>query len=162
MEKEGFTGIKDVDKELLLSMDDRTFIKTCNLNTYFQNLCNDQNELVFKRKLQLSYPDTLKPEILQPYWIGSWKLYYAHVVKTIARLKEKFKFDYTGGNPFKQLNILKAAYFSPSFLMNYGIINNEISIVKLAAKKRGVFPHDLQEASQLQDKTILNFLKLKR
>ena len=60
MEKEGFTGVKDVDKELLLKMDDRDFIITCRLNSYFKNLCSSNDFLLFKKRLQLFYPDTLK------------------------------------------------------------------------------------------------------
>ena len=55
---QGFTGIKDLDKELMLNMGDREFIQTCRLNKYFQNICKD--DFLFKRKLEKFYPDTLQ------------------------------------------------------------------------------------------------------
>lgn len=156
----GFTAIKDLDRELLLKMDDRDFIKSCGLNTYFYDLCEADNQLVFKRKLQLSYPDTLKREVVTPYWIGSWKLYYAHVVKTIARLKEKYDFDYISGEPFRQLRILNATDNSPGPTLDYGISNNEISLVKHAVQTLGakIYPHQLDVANILSDKTIYKWL----
>ena len=157
--EEGFTGIKDLDKELLLKMDDREFIRSCGLNTYFQNLCEDQNQLLFKRKLH-----TLKPEILNPYWIGSWKLYYAHVVKTIARLYEKYKFIYTRGNPFKQFNIVKATDNSPGPTLDYDILNNELALVQYAVKDQGdkIYPHQIENANKWPDKTIYKWLLLQQ
>ena len=157
---QGFTDIKDVDKELLLKMDDREFIKSCGLNNYFRDLCEADNQLIFKRKLQLSYPDTLKPEILNPYWIDSWKLYYAHVVKTIARLSEKYKFIYVKGNPFKQLSILAATDNSPGPTLDYGIINNELAIVQYAVQRlhAKIYQHQIDSANYLSDKSIYKWL----
>ena len=158
--KSSFTGIKDLDRELLLKMDDGEFIRSCSLNTYFYDLCEADNQLLFKRKLQLSYPDSLKPEILNPYWIGSWKLYYAHVVKTIARLNEKYKFVYAGGNPFKQLRILGATDNSPGPTLDYGILNNELALVQHAVQRKGakIYQHQIDNANKLSDKTIYQWL----
>ena len=157
---QGFTDIKDVDRELLLKMDDREFIKSCGLNTYFRDLCEADNQLIFKRKLQLSYPDTLKPEILNPYWIGSWKLYYAHVVKTIARLNENFALVYTRGNPFRQLSILKATGNSPGPTLDFGILNNEFALVQFAVQRlhAKIYQHQIDSANYLSDKTIYKWL----
>ena len=47
---EGFTGIRDLDKELMLKMGDREFIRTCQLNKYFQDICKD--DYFFKRRLE--------------------------------------------------------------------------------------------------------------
>jgi hypothetical protein len=159
----GFTGIKDLDKELLLKMDDREFIKSCSLNTYFYDLCEEQNELLFKRKLQLAYPDTLNPKVLNPYWVGSWKFYYASVVKTIARLKEKFDFTYPFGNPFKQYTILSGTNNSPGPTLDYGILNNELALVQFAVEhlKAKIYQHQIDNANKLSDKTIYKFLQNK-
>ena len=141
-------------------MDDREFIKSCGLNNYFRDLCEADNQLIFKRKLQLSYPDTLKPEILNPYWIGAWKLYYAHVVKTIARLSEKYKFIYVKGNPFLQLRILEVTDNSPGPTLDYGIINDELALVQYAIQQRGakIYQHQLDNSNKLPDKTIYKWL----
>ena len=157
---EGFTGIKHLDKELLLKMDDREFIRSCGLNTYFRSLCEDQNELLFKRKLQQNYPDTLKSEILNPYWTDSWKLYYAHVVKTIARLYENFTFVYTMGNPFRQLNLLKATGNSPGPTLDYGILNNELALVQYAVERlhAKIYQHQIDNANKWSDKSIYKWL----
>ena len=157
--KSSFTGIKDLDREVLLKMNDREFIRSCGLNTYFYDLCEADNQLLFKRKLQLNYPDSLKPEILNPYWIGSWKLYYAHVVKTIARLNEKYGFVYTSGNPFKQLSIL-GIDGSPRMTLDYAILNNELALVQHAVQRKGakIYQHQIDNANKLPDKTIYKWL----
>lgn len=103
---QGFTGIKDLDKELMLNMGDREFIQTCQLNKYFQNICKD--DYLFKRRLEKIYP-TLREETYEEYGEISWKKYYTNVVKIIAELKEKFNYTYTYGNPFVQYEILQIA-----------------------------------------------------
>ncbi len=99
---QGFTGIKDLDKELMLSMDDREFIRTCTLNKYFQGICKD--DYLFKRRLERFYPDTIEAFSRHS---NNWKEYYVKVIKTISLLKEKYDFNYIHGNPFLQMSYFK-------------------------------------------------------
>ncbi len=153
---EGFTGIKDLDKELMLSMDDREFIQTCTLNKYFQNICRD--DYLFKRRLERFYPDVLKPEIYERFYKTTWKKYYSDVIKRIALLKENFKFDYTEGNPFFQLNVFKNDFHFENILY-LGIQNSEISLVKHAIEKGATIgSFHLIRAGELYDPKILKYL----
>ena len=132
MDKLGFTENKDVNKEILLKMDDRNFIKTCNLNTYFQRICKEDDYLLFKRRLQLYYPDTLE----DPRWrYMTWKEYYVSVIKTIAEIEENFEFKYKMGNPFYQLFILRSNGKNLLRLLLSAIAYKEISLIKYALKK---------------------------
>ena len=159
---EGFTGIKDLDKELMLNMGDREFIRTCGLNTYFRTICKDQ--YLFKRRLERFYPDTLKPGMYERFYLTSWKKYYADVVKTVAILKEKFKFDYTEGNPFFQLRVFQNTFLDRSMfpyenILYFGIQNSELSLVKHAIEKDVKMGRvQLIRAGELYDPKILKYL----
>ncbi len=161
---EGFTGIKDLDKELMLSMGDREFIQTCGLNTYFRNICKDQ--YLFKKKLERSYPDTLKPEIYVKYGrMISWKNYYAEVVKTISLLREKYQFNYTKGNPFFHLSILNYVFDSISkypyrSILYYGSVNVELPLIEYAIEKEpGIIGKtQLESAAGFKNPTILKYM----
>ena len=158
-EKEGFTGIRDLDAELLLKMDDREFIKTCTLNNYFIDLCKRDNYFIFKKKLQLFYPDTLDENIFEKY-DRSWKTYYALVVKAVAELKEKYNYDYTGDNPFFQLKIFKK-YDNYQEIFTSAISNEQLPLVAYTLKQNPsiiISSYDLQEAANLPDMKILKYL----
>ncbi len=160
----GFTGIKDLDKELMLSMDDREFIQTCTLNKYFQEICKD--DYLFKRRLERFYPDTLKPEIYERSHTGlSWKNYYSEVIKTVALLKEKFDFVYTKGNPFFQFRIIRGAFsINPRFpyrnILVNGTINKDLALVKYAIEKDpGKIDYlQLRRAANFYDPVIFRYL----
>ena len=131
--KDSFTGIKDVDAEILLKLDNRSFIRTCSLNNYFMDLCEENDGLLFKRKLQLFYPDTIQYAI--QYKDGSWKNYYASVIKTIALLHEEYKFNYTRENPFIQLDILSKWGGTPEFVVLEAARLEQISLIEYMFRK---------------------------
>lgn len=99
MEK-SISKFKDTDREILLKMSDKDFLKTCNVNNYFRTkVCDDT---FLQRRLRETYPDTLiykKDE--------SWRQYFLDVVYYIAKLKEVFNYVYKNGNPKLQYYILK-------------------------------------------------------
>ena len=165
MDKEGFTGIRDLDAELLLKMDDREFIKTCNLNNYFIDLCKKDDYLIFKKKLQLFYPDTVTHEMLKIYKIESWKQYYSQVVKAVAKLKEKYNYDYSEGNPFIQFKMFESSQFGNMYkydaILQDSISKSEFALVKYALQKKPdiqIHPSYLKGASILYDMKILKYL----
>lgn len=135
MEVSGFTENKDVDREILLQVPDRNFIKYCNINTYFRNICKENNYLIFKRRLQKYFPDTVHLK----YEKDSWKEFYAKVITIISHLEENFVgFKYISGNPNLQLQILielKPYYATANFfptLLGRAVRDGEISLVKYA------------------------------
>ena len=145
----------------MLRMDDREFIKTCTLNKYFSEICKD--DYLFKRKLELSYPDTITVESLQKYKdveeIASWKQYYSNVVKTVGLLKEKWNLIYTKGNPFTQMGILINTGGLRSVVLYYGVTRGEIDLVRYAVKDGAKITSSvLNMAARLQNITILKFL----
>lgn len=155
-EKEGFTGIRDLDAELLLKMGDREFIRTCGLNNYFIDLCKRDNYLLFKRKLQLFYPDTLEENMLRKYKNESWKEYYAQVVRSVAVLKEKYNYDFVSGNPFIQLKMFKVNRIGGNTMyrsiFSHAIKKNQLSLAIYALRQ---VPNIV-----IDDQHLFNALKL--
>ncbi len=166
-EKEGFTGIRDLDSELLLKMDDREFIKTCSLNNYFINLCKRDNYLLFKKKLQFFYPDTLNEKTLKEYMPSSysWKQYYASAVKAVAGLKERYNYDFVSGDPFIQLKIFQQNTFGglPRYkaIFSDSIKANQFPLLVYALQyspNMTIGIKHLLHAAALRDMKILKYL----
>lgn len=109
--KQGFRHLKATDREILLRLSDKDLIKTCSLNKYlYISLCDDD---FFRRKLTLSYPDTLQFFNIEKY--KTYKRYYLHVVYYVSKMLEKFKYSYVSGNPQKQFNIFKGVNYGHKF-----------------------------------------------
>lgn len=100
----GFSSLKDTDREILLRLSDKELIQTCRLNKYlFKNVCDDN---FFRRKLSLSYPDTLPFYNANKYI--NYKNFYLNMVFYIAKLEEDFKYSYISGNPKAQYDIFRS------------------------------------------------------
>ena len=83
-----FTGTRDADREILLSIDsDEDLLNTCILNTYTQSLCN---EMFFYNRMLRKYPLLLKRKPNQ----STWKQYYLKIVHYLAKLQEDFGIPY--------------------------------------------------------------------
>ncbi len=71
---EKLTGVRDVDREILLKLDDYSLLKTCSLNNYFKNsVCDDQ---FLEKRLKLTYPETIKFKPADK----SWRQYFLEVI----------------------------------------------------------------------------------
>ena len=98
-----FSGIKDVDREILLSMDDGDLLKTCSLNKYlFETVCDDN---FFYRRLLSKYPTTLKYYNKEKE--ETYRKYYLKVIYYISKMKEDYDYSYISGNPKVQYEIFK-------------------------------------------------------
>ena len=98
-----FSGIKDVDREILLAMNDKDLLKSCSLNKYlFETVCNDN---FFYQRLSLKYPDSLKYYSKDEY--KNYKNYYLKVIYWISKMKEDYDYSYVDGNPKTQYEIFK-------------------------------------------------------
>lgn len=140
---EGFSSLKDTDREILLKLSDKELIKTCSLNKYlFRFVCDDN---FFRRKLLLSYPDTLK--YFNREKDKNYKNYYLKVVLYVAKLSEDFNFIYVSGNPEAHYDIIKRVSKEivkdgkKQFLINYQELlyasskRGEIGLMEEAIKK---------------------------
>ena len=71
---EKLTGIRDVDREILLRLDDYSLLKSCSLNNYFKNsVCDDQ---FLEKRLRETYPETIKFKPADK----SWRQYFLEVI----------------------------------------------------------------------------------
>lgn len=156
-------NVKDLDKEVVLRLRDKDFIKVSFLNRYLYNIYKEDRYLLFKRRLQKYYPDMIR--LRYEYGYGTWREYYLMVRKTIRELQERYLFEYKFGNPFKQVAILtnigntKIASRKISILY-YGIVRNEISLVKYAIETGdiSISKYDILDAASLNDPEILKYL----
>ena len=141
------SGIKDVDREILLAMTDKDLLKTCSLNKYLlHTVCDDD---FFYRILKLRYPDTLNyNEKEETYNISGvtethlnlskrskYKSYYLTVIYYISKLKENYNYSYVRGNPKVQYHIFKNAGKSSTALLLQSSIKGELNLVKESVKR---------------------------
>lgn len=96
------SSLKDIDREILMRMDDVNFLKTCSINNYFRDqVCDD---IFLQNRLRYTYPDTLQYKRNE-----SWRQYFLDTLYYIFKLKEDYKYSYKNGNPRLQYYILKMA-----------------------------------------------------
>ena len=91
--KKMLTQLPDVDREILLKLDEREFLEICSppKSSYSRKLCNED---LFRKRLVLKYPSAYqyKPEN------QTWKKYYLSTSYYINKLKEE-EIPYNLGNP---------------------------------------------------------------
>ena len=121
------------------------------LSYLLNHVCDDN---FFKRKLSLSYPDTLKFYEVNKF--KNYKNFYLNIIFYIAKLQEDFNYLYVGGNPKTQYNLFKKISKEVSrdnkkqFLVNYQLLlrisaeTGELELVKEAIE-RGVEIHENDE-----------------
>jgi ankyrin repeat protein len=100
---DSFSTYKDLDREILLNLSDKELIKVCRLNQYlFKTVCDDN---FFKRRLQLTYPDTLSLYDVKKY--SNYKNFYLNMIFYISKMKEVYGYSYVSGNTIKQYETFK-------------------------------------------------------
>jgi hypothetical protein len=133
---DSFTGLKDIDRKILLLLPDDDLIKICCLNKYLMNIVCDN--IFFLRKLQISYPDTLtSTNIIQQ---KKYKSYYLNVMDYISKMEKDFNYFYVGGNPKNQFKIFKYVSGNNFELLFKSTQKGELNLIKEAVK-RGVDIH---------------------
>jgi ankyrin repeat protein len=95
------SGLKDVDREILKSVDDKDLLKICGLNRKTWNEVCDDNFL--RRRITGKYPGIEKYKKEGE----SWKRFFLNAIYYISRLKEEFDFDYTVGDFREYYKLLK-------------------------------------------------------
>lgn len=142
-----FTGIKDVDKQILLTIrDEKDFIETCSLNSYFKDkVCDDA---LYERRLKTKYP--LLVNFKNTRAIENWKNFYLRMVYYIAKIQEKYQIPYIPSekyNPesfYKHYQMLEGAeIFSKDKIkkdlyneaMEFAGSAGDVNIVKLLMNK---------------------------
>ena len=123
-----FSGLKDVDREILKHVDDEELLKFCSLDRKTWNEVCDDNFL--RRRLNNNYPGTNQYKKDDE----SWKQFFLKVLYYKAKMKEKFEFEFTGGDFKKQYELLKSYKNIPGLLFA-GAHQGETSLVKYASKK---------------------------
>jgi hypothetical protein len=89
-----FSGIKDVDRKILESLDDENLFSILFVNKYL-NQVSDEN--FWKRRLISKYPGAFSYKTQKR--AQTWKQYYLNTVRYVTEMKKKFDFNYTSGDP---------------------------------------------------------------
>jgi hypothetical protein len=95
-----FTGLKDVDRHILLLLSDTDLMECCSVNKYFFSICDDK---FFYSKLYLCYPETLSYYRISE----TYKLYFLKVSYYIYKMRRHYGYSYIGGDCKKQFSIFK-------------------------------------------------------
>ena len=126
-----FSGNKDTDREILLKLSDKDLLSACKSNKYlYTSVCDDN---FFRRKLLLSYPNTLKYFNINEY--KNCKRFYLKMIYYISKLKEEFNYLYIAGNPKKQYDIFKQSNSNQENLLYLASREGEIELVKEAISR---------------------------
>ena len=137
---------KNIDREILLKLSDKDFVVACNSSRYLRDTVCDEN--FFKRRLSLTYPDTLNFKSDHE----NWKQYYLSTIFYIAKMKEKHGYSYTFGNPKTQYKIIENLIdTNANTLLFKSAVTGELSLVIEAVKRganvRAGLDYSLREAS---------------
>lgn len=165
---EKISNSKDTDQKILLFLPDKDLLATCSLNRYFYYSVCDYD--FFRRKLEHSYPDTLKYFNLNSD--KNYKRYYLKIVYYVSEMLEKYKYSYVSGNPKLQYNIFTRCYYmtndTTQFLINYSELlfisakEGELNLVKEAikngAKINEAKEYALRTASKYGHLNIIKYL----
>jgi hypothetical protein len=125
------SGIRDVDREILSKLDDRELLKVCSIDKYTWNtICDDA---FLRRRLIAKYPQIEKEKRKNE----SWKAFFLRAVHVIAKMKERFSYEYTFGNFVKHYNLLKDynRNKNKNDLLIESVKNKELPLVIWSLKK---------------------------
>lgn len=164
---EKISNSKDTDQKILLFLPDKDLLATCSLNRYFYYSVCDYD--FFRRKLEHSYPDTLKYFNLNSD--KNYKRYYLKIVYCVSEMLEKYKYSYVSGNPKVQYNIFTKCYYmmkDTKHFSNYTELlfisakEGEINLLKEAIKNGvnidGAQGYALRTASRAGHLNIIKYL----
>jgi ankyrin repeat protein len=132
-----FTGLKDVDREVLKHVDDRELLQACSVDRRMWNEVCDDNFLQRRLKKYGNIEKYKKEE--------SWKRFYLRVIYYISMLKEKYQYEYTEGDFEKQYRLLHDNKSMNKLLIESAALG-ELSLVKYALKN-GAYLHFFQDGA---------------
>jgi hypothetical protein len=150
------SGIKDVDREILNKLDDRSLLKACRIDKYTWNtVCDDA---FLRRRLLDKYPEIETWKIVGE----SWKHFFLRAIRYIALLKEEFSYEYTFGNFVTQYYLLKKYDNNKNKLLFESSKIGELALVirslKSGANIYGYYDDALGLASQKGHLEIVKYL----
>lgn len=95
----GFTGNQDVEREILMNLDDKSLLEACITNNYMKTkVCNDPFLI---RRMKKTYPGALdyKPSD------KTWRQYFLETIYFTDKMRTEFNYNYSFGDAQKQYNI---------------------------------------------------------
>ena len=136
------TGIRDIDKEILLKVErDEDFLRCRLLNSY---ICSLYDEYLFSRRMKRKYPDVKNKDS------SSFQKLYMKNVSKVTQLKKVHNFDFRKGDPEKYLDVF--SYPSAPRYQSYviGKCNYEDIFYMLYPQDRTYFLNGAASGGQLK------------
>jgi ankyrin repeat protein len=93
-------GLKDINREILKHVDDKSLLEICTVDKKTWNEVCDDN---FLRRRLSKYPNIEKYKRSDE----SWKRFFLRAIYYISLMKEKFEYNYSSGSFFNQYHILQ-------------------------------------------------------
>lgn len=148
----GFTGIRDVDKEILLRSEDNEIVEKCVLNSYFASLCD---ESFYRNKLVRSFPKLF--ETLSKVEIESFKDIFRN------KLVRSFPLSKVETKSFKDIYLMNVYYVNKlkedyNFIYKDSIISpkeiyDEIKFFNDYYEQHPLILRSLEEAKSIYEQT---------
>ena len=128
------SGLKDVDREILKHVKNDELIRICSIDKKTWNEVCDDN---FLRRRLARYPDIEKYKLPNE----SWKEYFLRVLYYVAKMKEKYEFDYKSGNFKERYDILtkhftKGRMYYPDGVFYDAVRQGFLDVIKYVIEKR--------------------------
>ena len=125
------SGIKDVDREILKHLDDDSLLRACRVDRrMWDEVCDDA---FFRRRLIGRYPGIEKYKLENE----TWKRFFLRYVYYTSKMRDEYKFEYSGGDFKRQYDLLKS--YTVDYVLILAAVFGELSLVKYAVEK-GVKP----------------------
>ena len=121
-----FSGILDLDREILRYVEDLQLLKVCSINKKMWNCVCDE---AFLRRRLRKYPEIEKYRKEE-----SLKRFFSKIAYYLEQMRKKHDFEYTDGDFEKQLDLLER-YIEKNILLIESSKEGELSVVKYCLQK---------------------------
>ena len=149
---ETITGLKDTDRLVFLQLDDKDLLRSCQVNSYTNKLCDDS---FFLNRILKKYPSWFNSNIDKQ----KWRKFYLNQLIYIDKLK-KLGFTYSDKSVGSA-----AEYYD---ILNYGlgfenvreaIEKSYIDLLEFMISERRVFKDDiLSNAINIKNDHVINYI----
>ena len=149
---ETITGHKDTDRLVFLQLDDKDLLRSCQVNSYTNKLCDDS---FFLNRILKKYPSWFNSNIYKQ----KWRKFYLNQLIYIDKLN-KFGFTYSD----KSLGSAEEYYDILNYDLSLGKINEAIEksyidLLEFMISERRVFKDDiLSNAIRIKNEQLINYL----
>ena len=133
------SGLKDVDREILKWVDDKSLLEVCTINRKtWHEVCDDN---FLKRRL-MKYPGIEKYKKMDE----SWKRFFLRFTYYTSCMRKQYQFEYSEGNFEIKCDLVKRNNKKKDSLLECAAGKGELSLVKYAIENGADIHYDVDGA----------------